>query len=136
MAIIWTEGWCVGNQTIDSQHRNLVDLVNRAERCALECDAEADSRFYPLLNDVSQYAKIHFADEEKLLSKIDYPGLGNQIDQHIAFNERLTDFILDAMVAKEDKIKFASFMADWLTHHVLVEDMKFKSAISGTDVPA
>lgn len=136
MAIIWTEGWCVGNQTIDSQHRNLVDLVNRAERCAIECNTDADSRFYPLLNEVSEYAKIHFSDEEKLLAEIGYSGLAAQMDQHAAFNESLTDFILDAMVAKEDKMKFARFMADWLSHHVLVEDMKFKSAISGSDVPA
>jgi hemerythrin len=126
MPITWTEDWCVGNQTIDYQHKNLVDLVNRAELCALDADGESYGMFYPLLNDVSLYAKTHFADEEKLLSAIDYQGLGNQIKQHAAFNECLTDFILDAMAAKEDRIKFSKFMADWLSHHVLVEDMKFK----------
>lgn len=130
MAITWTEAWRIGNPTIDSQHKNLVDLVNRAEHCAAGHDVESDAEFYPLLNDVSLYAKIHFADEESILSNIGYAGLNTQISQHIQFNERLTEFILDAMVAKEDKIKFAKFMADWLSHHVLIEDMKFKSALS------
>lgn len=109
---------------MDTQHRKLIDFVNRANEYALSKDL---SKLHLLLNDVSTYTREHFSDEEKLMQLIGYKGLGEHIKQHDELLESLTNFMEEATKGDVDQAAFAKFLEEWLARHILDEDMKYKA---------
>lgn len=125
MALLhWKPNLSLGNVAIDDDHKRLIDLFNRLHFMALAGDD--DQAVAEVLDELLTYVRVHFAREEALMRRCDYPGLADHRRCHREFAARLRGFIADFNAGPErfDMTTFYDFLADWLLVHVFDEDMK------------
>lgn len=92
MALIeWKPEYSVGDPAIDHEHRELIDLVNRAA-----ADIFGDGTEHLVagrLGDLLRAISAHFALEERLMREARY----DQLAEHKGDHERLLDELRDIM---------------------------------------
>lgn len=119
--MVWKEEYSVGDATLDGQHQQLVDLVNRLD---------SGAPITAVLDELSQFADAHFTAEEHMLAAVDYPDLVRHRTQHKAFRAWL-DMALHqhrtdgGCCATRDDIR--AYLRVWIASHLLVYDMAFAS---------
>jgi hemerythrin len=123
--IIWDSSYSVGDSTLDGHHKKLLALTNRLADCAGEHSPQADSQFHEILNELAVYARLHFAAEEKLLSRCNYPLLTMHREEHAKFEKWLAETLVSAADGELDKNGLQEFLAEWWREHILVKDMHY-----------
>jgi hemerythrin len=123
--IYWTEEFSVGVRKMDEQHKKLIAMINRLIK-EPEADTHSET-ISDLLSDMINYAREHFRDEEALMSEHGYPYLDRQTEQHTGFIKKTVDFC-SATEVGVDIVPQAmlGYLKDWLIHHILEQDMKYK----------
>ncbi|MBS1131528.1 MAG: Hemerythrin [Proteobacteria bacterium] len=122
----WSGALSVCNRWIDEQHRQLIDLCNKAEVCAALSSHEAHREFHHLLNDLATLVGNHFRDEETLLAIHESPNLDAHKAAHVSFLERLTQLLYDGARGLIDSRTLHRLIADYLIEHMLEMDMQEK----------
>ena len=118
----WTKEFSVGIHEIDEQHRILEDCVASLERAVAGRDRS--STVHAALEDLADFARIHFAVEESLMRIHDFPGLDEHIHEHWRFSDqlkRLKDKALSTDVSQE----MIAFVQGWLDDHVVTSDKQY-----------
>lgn len=126
----FTEEYLVDIPEIDEQHQTFFALLDKMGKAVPDLykpldDAGADA-IIDVLDELRDYAMLHFRTEEGYMQEIDYPGLAKQKREH---NRFITDVIRmqgellngSAMPA----IKIRNFMHDWYRDHILTLDKPF-----------
>lgn len=116
------ERFAIGIAEIDSQHHQLFVLLakleeNTGRRYTFEAARDA-------LNQLTNYANVHFAIEESLMRMLGYPDLVPHIAEHRAFRQKLTEFqrhMLDADIATQ----LHDFIDAWLVNHIDITDRRY-----------
>jgi hemerythrin-like metal-binding protein len=123
--VLWDESLSVGVKKIDKQHQELVKIIN----CLVE-NEDAAGHSEPIahvLDRMTKYAVYHFETEEALMVEYGYPDCESHREAHTQFKMKTAKFCLDALQRKETlPDELLSFLRDWLAHHILQEDMKYK----------
>lgn len=125
----WDPSFSVGNEVMDRQHKQLLNLCNELASCVDAPPNVARSRFHDILNDLTQYARQHFETEESLLAKFKYPALSAQQTEHTAYEEKIISWAFDATVGTLDLNEAQQFLASWWKEHILVSDMQYKALL-------
>jgi hemerythrin-like metal-binding protein len=123
----WSSQFETGIESIDGQHRALVNMINQAAP-HLALNGEAAKRAVgPLLNNLTRYAAVHFHDEEQFMVEIhltpDY--LAHHHQAHVAFVDELTQ--MRNQYEKEGSLSgtdLLRFLTSWLSFHILMEDQR------------
>lgn len=69
-----------GNEMIDSQHKELIDKINKLlDSCEIGNDKLTAVKTLDYLSD---YTDFHFSAEEKLQEEIEYPGITEHKKEH------------------------------------------------------
>jgi len=124
--IVWTEEYSVGVEKIDEQHKKLIAMINRLI-ARPEVTTRSETISY-LLTDMTRYAQEHFATEEALLRKYNYPLLEEHIAQHREFRKKTVDFCTATMLgASKVPETLLDYLHDWLLEHLLNSDIAYKS---------
>jgi hemerythrin len=118
----WRESYRVEVKEIDAQHQHLFALLKNLHRAALE--GLPPWELEPLLAEVVSYTEQHFATEEALMRKYEYPD--------IAIHKRLHDALLAQANDVHEKAKqsaltmpiITKFLEFWIAHHVSEADRK------------
>ncbi|MEJ5285434.1 MAG: bacteriohemerythrin [Brevinematales bacterium] len=125
MAFIeWNESLSVGVNLFDDQHKKLVGIINKLYDAMKE--GKGRNVLADIFNELIDYTKFHFKAEEEALLKHDYPGYGEQHDEH----SKLTKEVIE-LKEKYDKgnifitVEVLSFLKEWLSHHILEVDKKY-----------
>ena len=123
--IQWTEKYSVGDPLMDAYHhvffQTIQDLAETLDAMPLDVVGE---RIAFLLS----YASMHFESEEHLMRTHAFPDLETHTAMHQAFREQLS-YIQDSYQANPSARiaeQLLSLTQDWLTTHILSEDMKYK----------
>ena len=125
-----------GADSIDAQHKVLVDLINRL--LVSMQTGRAKDEVGPILNDLAKYATSHFAHEEACRARFSCPAALANKNAHAAFLNTFT-----AMKADYDKngpspmmaIRMQRELSDWIAQHIVGVDVKLKPCIpAGTKV--
>ncbi len=121
--IIWDETLSVEVDEIDEDHRRLVDLFNILSHSVAEGDAT--DYIEAVLEELISCTIWHFRHEERLMLLYKYEG----IVEHKAEHQDLIDSVkeLQQKFHKENKLltnEDIEFLADWLTEHILGQDMR------------
>lgn len=123
---IWRDEFSVKIPSIDTQHKELFNLIGKlAKSIRIGAGEESISL---ILNELMKYAEFHFKYEEDFFHKYNYPDVGNHIALHKKFEDSIRGFkfILDSE-NKHLPVKVVSFLYNWLTVHILKEDMAYSS---------
>lgn len=114
----WKKTYCVGDETIDSQHQRLFELANDL--------IESRNKYYLGINvgRLHDYCREHFGNEEGAMRKCAYPGIEGHLAMHDMLMTRLnaiSEGVREDKWSREDLVKF---MNEWLLGHILAEDTK------------
>jgi len=132
-AIDWDEGMSVGLARLDDDHKQLIAVINRLHEAVRLGGAEAGATVARSLQALADYTERHFAREEAVLESVGYQELSDHRARHESFVEELRD-LASAFDARRDPAlaeELGRFLRDWLTHHILVEDMAYKPRVQG-----
>jgi hemerythrin-like metal-binding protein len=128
----WRKEWECGNETIDSQHRELIRITNELLTHVSEGKAVGKDTIN-LLDRLLSDCGEHFGDEEKALSAIGYPDRINHGDIHESI---LAKTLKMREAYRTGEVKFSTFVLfivdDVILGHLLNEDEKFFSYIRKT----
>lgn len=122
--ITWNEGYRLGINSIDEQHKVLFDLINQLYR-AYGTDKSRDN-IKKVLTELINYTVYHFGNEEKLFEKIGYQHTPKHIAQHKKFVDKVLAFQTefdngDISVA----LDIVHFLQDWLVMHIMKSDKAY-----------
>lgn len=130
MGLNWADHLSVGNGLIDSDHKNLIVVVNRLEDAINARDRAALSKSYKLFD---TYIVIHFRNEERIAAAINYPFAQNKFEQRQLMHEmRYMIEELESNIGHwPDSLleRYTRFLRCWMTDHIIKTDMKMKSAL-------
>ena len=94
----FSENLITRNELIDSQHRELIDRINKLlDSCE---DSDAKLAAIKTLDYLSDYTVFHFCAEEELQKEIEYPGYEAHKEQHENFKKTISE--LDEMLQEEE----------------------------------
>lgn len=130
MGLIWAEHLSVGNGLIDSDHKNLIVVVNSLEQAIGTRDRAAISNSYKLLD---TYMGIHCRNEEKIAEAIKYPFARNRFAHQQLMHEMR--YMIEELGSNlghwPDNLldRYSHFLSDWMTDHIVKTDMKMKPAL-------
>lgn len=126
----WSKDFEVGIDSIDHQHKKLVDLINRYGEEIKENDKKEIQK---TLNDLSNYTIYHFSEEESIMARSDIPK--DHIKKHHCEHEKFISSIGSVIDASSrlNEIQLSQlfdFLVNWLATHILCCDKRMVKQIS------
>ncbi len=124
--IVWSDEFSIGHEVIDAQHKKLVAMINRLITTSRV--ATGSETISEILAEMSDYVRVHFDTEEKLMERINYPRIEDHKAQHRAFQMKTAALIRSASLNAESvPVVLLNYLRNWLTQHILKADMEFKA---------
>lgn len=124
--IEWSDDYSVGIDSIDQQHKKLVNLINQFQTALDYPTGETFER--EAMDELVDYTKTHFTYEEGLMEQNGYPDFEPHKAQHKKMidevNKVLTEFEHDHDKAMEHALKY---LRNWLINHINGTDKEYSS---------
>jgi len=120
----WSDGFSVGVQEIDEQHKELVSLLNQLHTAIMEHHGSEASR--RVLDELAEYTRTHFSVEESLMRVSNYPDFERHKQNHEDLIGQVTA-LQDKLDSGEARITFEllHFLKVWLINHINEADKRF-----------
>lgn len=134
MAFIkWTDDLALGLTTIDTQHQQLVALINRLHGAMTEGKGNVFLR--KILGDLEQYAQFHFKTEEELFAEHDYVEIASHTREHDVFRQRVEEFrVRFEHGGVGVSTHLMTFLKNWLIGHIQGKDKRYVPFLQGRGV--
>ncbi len=120
---VWDNSFSVGIDSIDTQHKKLMDIINRVHD-AMTMGKTSDI-IEKVFKELIDYTHEHFSFEEKYFEMYKYPDRGAHKRKHrFIFDE------IDRMSKVEGQgtvlsIELMQFLTKWLTKHIKGTDKEY-----------
>ncbi len=125
----WTETYSVKIQELDRQHQGLFNIINQLND-ALE-SGQGATVMDNVLDELLDYATHHFAAEEMLMEKHQFPGLLMHQLEHQAFGRRIQQYLEDFRSGKvATPAALLLFLRSWLKEHILKTDKGYSDYLN------
>jgi len=124
--IAWNDSLSVGVPEMDDEHRQFISRINELNQAIIGCEDKTavQDRMYRMLMEASE----HFAHEEQLLEKINYPQFAAHSAKHAELSAK---FALLMQEFEETDISFVwalkgLHLKQMLAEHLLKDDMQYR----------
>ena len=121
----WDDEYSVNVLAMDNHHKKLFDILNKLHDAMKAGSGEEAAA--KIINELIDYTKYHFTEEEKMLEQINYAALDSQKRAHAAFIDKMLEYKKDVdegmAIFAVSKVSRAGI--DWLKEHILVMDSKY-----------
>ncbi|MEO0035966.1 MAG: hypothetical protein RLZZ501_1989 [Pseudomonadota bacterium] len=125
--IEWTDEIAIGHPVIDHDHRILLELINQISN---EENAGDRTIVEFVLDELVDYIRYHFHNEESLLEACGYPDLDQHRETHRQMTAEVDDLYHRFLHSEEDIGEdLRRFLLAWLVNHIIVEDHRFTDFI-------
>jgi hemerythrin-like metal-binding protein len=131
----WQPALEIGHPQIDAEHRSLVETLNRLHRAVDQGrDHEEIEQVLVFLRD---YTVTHFAAEEALMIRHQYPGASAHFTAHVNLVMQVSD-LLAAFRAGQAVLteSVLVFLEGWLLDHIQGLDKEFAGFLNLRSRPA
>jgi hemerythrin len=125
MAIQWTSALETGHHLIDSQHRELINVINQLLEACIQ--GQAADKIAPTVEFLDSYTKKHFSEEEALQQKSHYPDYENHRKLHADFLKVVAELSAELKqtgLTPTLTNKIVRNVGGWLTNHIQQQDTK------------
>jgi hemerythrin len=123
MVFQWTEDLSLGIDIIDTQHKAIIQQINRLVE-ALEADRSRDE-VRGVVNFLEDYIFQHFAQEEGIMKEYQYPEFARHRELHADFVRNfavLRSHLLVSEITPALMINFKHAVEEWIEDHLLKDD--------------
>jgi len=122
----WKNEYSVGIESIDHQHKKLLNLINQLQTAVDYSTGEEFER--DALDELVNYTKTHFTYEEGLLEQNNYPDFEPHKEQHKKMIEHVVEVLSEYEKDHETAMSNAvEYLKDWLINHINGTDKKYSS---------
>lgn len=121
--VIWQDSYSIGIDTIDTQHKQLFDIMNKIY-VASEEDSDLDV-IMPLFDELQDYTKYHFDEEEQYFTTLSQGSIEQHKNEHQFFIDELDKIKQQSLRIGTISLELLYFLNDWLVNHIQVEDPKY-----------
>ena len=129
----WTDDLSVNVKEIDTQHKKLVKMVNTLHEAFIA--NKANNVHKEIIDGMVEYARVHFATEEKYMLKFNFPGYEQHKEEHNTFVQKAVElqnqFKKAGFVFSNDIL---DFLRKWLKNHILGTDKKYSNFFNENDL--
>lgn len=126
MAIEWTNDLNTGIDVIDSQHKRIVDYINKLGDAIKQQDRLSVGR---VLDELVDYTMSHFAFEENLQEEAGYQLAKPHKAVHGIFVKRVATYQQRHKAGEDVAEQLLGMLGTWLVHHIKRDDMAYVSAL-------
>lgn len=128
--ITWNDSISVGDATIDSQHKKLIDQINVLMKALSNTDQQ--QAVTDAIKFLSIYITQHFAYEERFMRRHEYPEVDAHTELHDGFVKTYEKFKAELRSGDSSGLleKVQKFLADWWWYHITIEDKKYQKWIT------
>jgi len=127
----WKQCYSVNEAMLDSHHQKLFSLLNTAYENVMN-SLEVDC-VLPMIDELSEYTRYHFAEEEQYLRGKGFQEAEDHIAQHKEFARSIESLKAhyhgNNLEAAQELIVV---LGEWLLRHVIKEDRKYAELSSGS----
>ena len=123
----FTDDYLTGIALVDAEHKELFRIVDKANQLVKSFDELSGyDSIIEILNELKEYTKEHFSDEEEYMESIQYEGLSAQKRANEAFIDKLENIDLAQIDANPQEYlqELLEFLLGWLINHILYTDKK------------
>ena len=122
--IQWNDQLSVGINSIDEQHKKLINMINALNNALAE--GQANEVLAKIFDGLAVYTVKHFGYEEELFAQYGYTESQAHKNEHQALIKQVQSLRQkmidgDFMISVEVMV----FLKEWLTHHILKTDKAY-----------
>lgn len=112
----WRDGFKIGVDQVDAEHRHLFVLVK-----GLNINNVQDT-----LGELLDYVVTHFTHEQALMESSGFPDFRHHLELHEAFSSQVAEFLSSSSEWSDERIQeLRKFLNKWLVGHILTHDLRF-----------
>jgi hemerythrin len=122
----WNEKFSVGIESIDREHKVLVDLIDQLHEAFV--NGNVSTAVGPVLAALVDYTHTHFDREEAMMAEAGYPEMEAHKDVHRELRrqvEEVYDRFLAGGAGGKMGNEVLAFLHDWLYFHILEQDKDY-----------
>ena len=120
--LAWKNEYCVGNETIDAEHKRLFGIAN--EILNINNPIMETPKIMQLVKQLYDYMQTHFEHEEVHMESISF----TEIEKHKAMHESIVEKMNAILIISNNYIQLhnllATLMKQWVRKHIVEEDVK------------
>ncbi|MDH5368376.1 MAG: bacteriohemerythrin [Gammaproteobacteria bacterium] len=129
----WKDEYSVGLESIDNQHKKLLNLINQLQTAVDFSTGEEFER--EALDALVDYTKTHFSYEEGLMKDNGYPDYEPHKAQHEKMIKHVEDVLSEYEKDQDTAMSNATaFLKDWLITHINGTDKQYSEFLIGKGV--
>ena len=126
ITIAITKDFETGIPLVDSQHRELVDRLNKVIGLGRHSATEEETE--KTLDFLEDYVVKHFADEEKLQAQIGYPKYQSHKEQHAIYIAEIKNLKKEYQqngASPKYTLNLNNAIVKWVVQHIKLVDREF-----------
>ena len=122
----WSDSMSVGVTLMDEDHKTIITLINLLHE---NIHSKKDTKnISSIINVLVNYTIFHFEREEKIMQSANYPNLELHQKKHVSLKDEVRNIAeLYDEGQNLDQDKLLTFLKDWLSNHILKEDMQYRT---------
>lgn len=122
----WKDEYSVGINSIDEQHKRLLNLINQLQTAVDYSTGDQFER--EALDELVDYTKTHFTYEEGLMRDNDYPDFEPHKAQHEAMFKKVEEVLAEYEKDHDSAMSNATeYLKKWLVNHINGTDKEYSS---------
>ena len=133
----WKDEFSVNIAQIDEQHQRLFEIGARINDLAYAKDGfDHYDDIMQVIHELREYTEFHFDHEEKMMEKYGYERFEAQKFEHHFVIKKIQKFENSDIDERQDDtiLGLVSFVSDWISSHILKEDMKYREFFNNKGV--
>ncbi|HIP53212.1 MAG TPA: bacteriohemerythrin [Chromatiales bacterium] len=124
--VVWKDDYSVGIESIDNDHKKLLNLINKLQTAIHYHTGELFER--QALDELVNYTKYHFSREEELMQKYGYPELEEHRAEHAKMIAKVGGFVEQYEQKQHGALEdVAEFLKNWLVNHINGTDKRYSA---------
>jgi hemerythrin len=129
----WNYSYSVKVAACDNQHMKLFEIMDRlaaAMRMGKGQDIVGET-----LNELLEYTRTHFRDEEVLMEKANYSGLVAHKQMHQTFENKVQNLQKLSLTGKRaNAMQVLSLIRAWLVDHIQKADKQYSAQMNAAGI--
>ena len=125
----WQDKFSCGIKEIDRQHQKLFEIGTKVyDLAVLKDDFDHYDEMTQAIEELIDYTEYHFGYEEALFKKYQYEDAFTHKVEHDFFVKKIKRIGNKDLDENQDQtlMEIVTFVADWISGHILDTDMKYK----------
>lgn len=131
IAFEWNKHFITGLDKVDSQHKHLVEIVNRLGTMVIENIIDEDI-LRTILVELVEYTKYHFTEEQRIMSisSLDTRHILKHIEVHQKFIREIVSMASEHFeITSNSTRELFDYLMHWLAYHILGMDQEMARQI-------